>query len=322
MRKQFDNDHFQFGFELALGAAYRQGSDAGEVLATLDRINDGDSDSWVREWTARQKASGFASEAETRATDQRARVSPPSCDLLQHCAVLLLRNDRPLLWTRARAVAPATGVVGASRRSDGGRTSLDPLRADLLARVLLSAPDAEPGEPRPLVVMNNGSDGATSSMWVRGWSRRRRARLPLDDLRRPRATGHTLRARHPLPPRLGGGAHPGPRHDARPPGRGPRSRRGDWGQPSRFLGAACNLFRAPFCRRRRRRRRRRCLGRLDRSICPRTCAQLLRDRRTEMSSIAGRRPSSMRCPRSKQLSNSADVHMVSVPIRSMTCSRR
>jgi hypothetical protein len=30
------------------------------------------------------------------------------------------------------------------------------------------APDAEPGEPRPLVVMNNGSDGATSSMAVLG----------------------------------------------------------------------------------------------------------------------------------------------------------
>ena len=30
------------------------------------------------------------------------------------------------------------------------------------------APDAAPGEARPLVVVNNGSDGATSQMWVQG----------------------------------------------------------------------------------------------------------------------------------------------------------
>lgn len=30
------------------------------------------------------------------------------------------------------------------------------------------APDAEPGEPRPLVILNNGSDGATSQMLVDG----------------------------------------------------------------------------------------------------------------------------------------------------------
>jgi hypothetical protein len=30
------------------------------------------------------------------------------------------------------------------------------------------APDAKPGERRPLVIMNNGSDGATSSMAVMG----------------------------------------------------------------------------------------------------------------------------------------------------------
>lgn len=33
------------------------------------------------------------------------------------------------------------------------------------------APDAEPGEPRPLVVLNNGSDGATSHMGLfGGWA--------------------------------------------------------------------------------------------------------------------------------------------------------
>jgi hypothetical protein len=53
MRSPFFTDReFQFGVELALGAAYRQGSDAGEVFATIDRISDGDPDSWVQQWTA------------------------------------------------------------------------------------------------------------------------------------------------------------------------------------------------------------------------------------------------------------------------------
>ena len=140
MRKQFDNDNFQFGFELALGAAYRQGSDAGEVLATVDRISDGDSDSWVHEWTAtseklqkRRLGGGVP-----RPPDQRAVVSPPSCDLLQHRTVLLLWGDRPFSRTRAGAVAPATGVVGASGRPGGRRARLDPLREDPVAGVLLS----------------------------------------------------------------------------------------------------------------------------------------------------------------------------------------
>ncbi len=52
MTAHFDNDDFQFGLEIALGCAYRQASDVGEVLATAERIKDGDDDAWVREWTA------------------------------------------------------------------------------------------------------------------------------------------------------------------------------------------------------------------------------------------------------------------------------
>src|ERR1700761_8741292 len=48
MRQQFADAEFQFGLEIALGAAYRQASDVGEGLATPD----GDADSWVNEWTA------------------------------------------------------------------------------------------------------------------------------------------------------------------------------------------------------------------------------------------------------------------------------
>ena len=140
MRKQFDNDHFQFGFELALGAAYRQGSDAGEVLTTLDRITDGDSDSWVREWTATaERLQAFASEAETEGHEisalayHRRAATYFSTALYCFSGTTDPSHGRELeLWRRQRASWER--VVDLM----GGRTRLDPLRADHVARVLLS----------------------------------------------------------------------------------------------------------------------------------------------------------------------------------------
>src|SRR5579871_4947461 len=66
MRTQFVDEEFQFGLEIALGAAYRQASDVGESLATADRIADGDADSWVNEWMAtaeRTEAAGAAADS-------------------------------------------------------------------------------------------------------------------------------------------------------------------------------------------------------------------------------------------------------------------
>src|ERR1700712_4291782 len=51
MPAQFTHDSFQHGFATVLRAVYRGAADAAEVLATADRIVDGDSDSWLREWT-------------------------------------------------------------------------------------------------------------------------------------------------------------------------------------------------------------------------------------------------------------------------------
>jgi hypothetical protein len=170
MRKQFDNDHFQFGFELALGAAYRQGSDAGEVLTTLDRIRDGDSDSWVREWTASaERLQAFASEAETRGHEisalayHRRAATYFSTALYCFSGTTDPSYGRELeLWRRQRASWERVVDL-----MEAERVSI-PYEQTILPGFFFRAPDAEPGESRPLVVMNNGSDGATSSMWGEG----------------------------------------------------------------------------------------------------------------------------------------------------------
>jgi S-formylglutathione hydrolase FrmB len=180
MIAHFDNDDFQFGLEIALGCTYRQASDIGEVLATAERIKDGDDTAWVREWTATAGtcwASAQAAEAahhRVSATSFYRRAATYYATALYRIAGTADGNGngngsvevpRQLdLWRRQRAcwekvvdLQPVPGERLTIRYED-----------TTLPAFLFRAPDAEPGEPRPLVIINNGSDGATSQTLVDG----------------------------------------------------------------------------------------------------------------------------------------------------------
>jgi hypothetical protein len=65
VREMFKHEDFQFGYEIALGSAYRGYAEVGEVLSTAGRIKDGDADQWVREWCATaERLDAAAQEAE------------------------------------------------------------------------------------------------------------------------------------------------------------------------------------------------------------------------------------------------------------------
>ena len=68
------------------------------------------------------------------------------------------------LWRRQRA---CWDRVVDLQPVPGERISI-PYEDTTLRGFFFRAPDATPGEQRPLVVMNNGSDGATSAMWLEG----------------------------------------------------------------------------------------------------------------------------------------------------------
>ena len=144
MKKQFEDAEFQFGLEIALGAAYRQASDVGESLATADRIADGDADSWVNEWTA---TAGVCEAAGSEAESAGRRVSALSYyrRAATYYATALYRfsgatdhsPERELeLWR-----APA-GLLAADRRSSDGprRADLDPVRGHDARGFLLPRP--------------------------------------------------------------------------------------------------------------------------------------------------------------------------------------
>jgi len=166
----FSDDDFQFALENALGAAYRRAADVGEVLATAARIEDGDPDSWVEEWTA---TAGAAWADAYKAVEAGHRVSALAHYLraATYYGTALYRiayssePDRQVeLWRRQRTCWDGAVDLFAV---PGERLTI-PYEDTTLPGYFFRAPDAEPGERRPLVVINNGSDGTTSQMWTCG----------------------------------------------------------------------------------------------------------------------------------------------------------
>jgi len=172
MTPHFKDDDFQFGLEIALGCAYRQAADVGEVLATAGRIEDGDADSWVQEWTATAAAAQAAAH-QAQATGRRASALAYYRRAATYYASALNRishatgqgpGDELELWRRQRQcwehVVDLLPVPGERISIAYEDTSLPAF--------FFRAPDASAGARRPLVIINNGSDGATSQMWVHG----------------------------------------------------------------------------------------------------------------------------------------------------------
>ena len=166
----FKHEDFQFGYEIALGSAYRGYADAGEVLSTAGRVKDGDADAWVREWCA--TAERLAADAE-KAEEARPLVSARGAYLraanyYSTGLYLITRSSAPErhleTWKRHRACWDKFVDLAAV---PGERLQL-PYQDTTLPGYFFRAPDAAPGERRPLVVLNNGSDGATSHMGLFG----------------------------------------------------------------------------------------------------------------------------------------------------------
>ena len=166
----FHDTEFRHGLAAALAGARRGASDVDEVLATAARIEDGDADAWVLEWVA---TAGAAWAAASAATGAGRRVSARA-HLLRaatYYATALRLIDRSEesgrrvgLWRRQRDCwhrAAALFPVPAERLAL-------PYAGTTLPGWFFAAPDAAPGERRPLVVMSNGADEPAVQMWALG----------------------------------------------------------------------------------------------------------------------------------------------------------
>ncbi len=167
---RYKHDDFQFGYEIAMGSAVRGFADVGEVVATAGRIADGDADAWVREWTATART------LDEDAARAQAAGHPVSARSLYNRAG---KYYATALYLVAHSSEPERQHEIWRHHRTAWEKALDlmpspvehveiPYEDTWLPGSLFKAPDAAPGERRPLVVMNNGSDGATQDMAMLG----------------------------------------------------------------------------------------------------------------------------------------------------------
>jgi hypothetical protein len=144
----------------------------GEVLTTAGRIKDGDSDSWVQQWTTTAGAS-WAAAHQAEAAGRRVSALAYYRRAATYYATALYR----ISYATHREPECELEIWGRQRECwehivdllpvPGERVSIT-YESTTLPAYFFRAPDSDPGERRPLVIINNGSDGATSQMWVHG----------------------------------------------------------------------------------------------------------------------------------------------------------
>jgi hypothetical protein len=174
----FADADFDYESRIMLGAAASGIGDIGLVLATLDRITDGDRQSWFDAWSA--VAAGLAAQGHEAARNGHLRTARwallAAAEYYAKALVVVdgLADQSVLLPTFREHRACWEGVVDASE--DCFTRIQVPYEGTTLPGYLLR-PDAT-GAARPTLVMTNGSDGSLPGLvgygaaeaLARGWN--------------------------------------------------------------------------------------------------------------------------------------------------------
>jgi hypothetical protein len=174
----FSDSDFDFEARLALGAAATGTGDVGLVLATLEKIVEGDPESWFTAWTASADSLAQRGQHALATGDRRTGAWALLAAAAAYGKALVVADGLP-----DQSVAEPTfrrhrrcweSVV---ESSDGAWVHADVPYQDRLLPGFLLRPDAA-GLPRPTLVMTNGSDGALPGLLgygaaealARGWN--------------------------------------------------------------------------------------------------------------------------------------------------------
>jgi dienelactone hydrolase len=164
----FADDDFQFQFLFTLGQAYERAADVGECFAAAAAIRDGDYDSWFDTFFA--LAERIRGEAET--ADAAGRVVSAQEAYLRAATYYGpayffadgTKDPSRLVptWEAHRAAFDAF----AARLDPPAEPVQIPYEGTTLPGYALTVDTS--GQPRPWLIMNNGSDGTVSDMWSEG----------------------------------------------------------------------------------------------------------------------------------------------------------
>lgn len=176
MQRFYDDDGFDFAVLLALGSAYRGLADVGEVLATIERIPEGDREAWIREWSATADRLRSAAEASASAGhpasarsaylraslyyDLASSMAPGTSDPDRYHTLWEAHRD---CWDRSVALwdPPVDEVEIPYEGTTLGGYVFRPRAAG-------GAGGDGSSARRPTVILNNGSDGPVVAMWTQG----------------------------------------------------------------------------------------------------------------------------------------------------------
>jgi len=166
----FKSDDFEFSTELVLGSTYYRAAEVGEVLATVGRIKNGDFGSWCQEWRATaERVEDIARGAENagrRASARDAYLRASHYWFQVAFYILGTKDGGPAdltaLWRRHRDCFEAAARLA---EPPWERVAIPYEQTELEGWLFPGTPTGGRG---PLVILNNGSDGTVTDMWIQG----------------------------------------------------------------------------------------------------------------------------------------------------------
>lgn len=168
MKRFFKDETFDFLFRIVLGSTAHNCADPGEVFACHARIKDGKPDSWFDEWVA------TASRVEAIASEAQAAGHAVSA----WCAYLRAATYYDVAtYMSDQSKDPSTFLPTWEKHRTCWDQAIGLWQTPVEAIEIPYEGVALPGyffrpdttdEPKPLLIFNNGSDGAMTAAWAEG----------------------------------------------------------------------------------------------------------------------------------------------------------
>lgn len=168
MKVGFKDDHFAFEFVRNLGFMYYGGSDLGEMIATANRIEEGDFESWFKEWDKRALRIRSRAEASLAAGHLvSAREAYLRASTYFRMAEFYLHGnpDDPRIRSESRASQQAY-AKGAELSGPTWEPIEIPYEGTALPGYFYKVDNS--GKPRPTIVFHGGFDSSIEELFYYG----------------------------------------------------------------------------------------------------------------------------------------------------------
>ena len=164
----FKDDDFEYMMLSTLGATYHKGADVGECLSTAASIKSGDYEGWYQAWRATaDRVRGFAEESASAGRRASAREAFLRAATYYHTASFFLDGTSDPSRLLPTFKAHRECFDEAAKRFDPPFEKVEIPYEGTTLPGYLSKVDSS-GRPRPLLILNNGSDGPISGMYLQG----------------------------------------------------------------------------------------------------------------------------------------------------------